>query len=334
MPYLCLNLRVPISPSLNVTSHRRRGLSALRDCGKCRRRLFEYSRLINQPCGCTQAQTARPQPGKGQPHNAQFISRLQVSGRNSRHVAQRVFEWRRVGFRPNSHSVASSARHTRQFSQPSNSSPCGTCSCGSDGTTQDQGDPCQGSSTTSGSGSGDPGVVTIDNGPGLWTQPDQPDCSMDPTQSGCQVASLLGVPAGKCPQSDLTDSLPVGANIGSVNKNGVTTIRHVIDINQVNAASSFTIVNNVTVVAGWASVGWLYLDDNGGLWFQKDPAAQWTTAYNANINAYFGLSLTPPIAQNPVYVAKPPTSAPINNNLQTTKCFTKGRALTPGTYLG
>ncbi len=125
----------------------------------------------------------------------------------------------------------------------------------------------------------------------------------------------------------------VGANLGSVNKNGVTTVRSVIDANQVNAAQTLTIVNNQTVVASWTPVGWIYLDNNGGLWFQKDPTAQWTMAFNANVNAYFGLSLTPPVGQNPVYLPNPPKTAPIANNLQTVKCFTKGRALVPGTTL-
>ena len=103
-----------------------------------------------------------------------------------------------------------------------------------------------------------------------------------------------------------------------------------IDVNQVNAATSFTIANNQTVVANWTSVGWIYLDNNGGLWFQKDPLAQWSIAANLNINAYFGISIMPPAGQNPVYIANRPTSAPIGSNLQVTKCWRNGRGLVPG----
>ena len=149
-------------------------------------------------------------------------------------------------------------------------------------------------------------------------------------QAGCQIAALPGLPTGKCTQSDGSDSLPVGANLGSVNKNGVVTVRSVIDINQVNAAS-VSIVNNQTTVGQWVSVGWIYLDNNGGLWFQKDPAAQWTMAVNAKINANFGLSFLPPGGAKLAYIKNPPKTAPIGNNLQTARCFIKGRALVPGT---
>ncbi len=65
-----------------------------------------------------------------------------------------------------------------------------------------------------------------------------------------------------------------------------------------------------------------------------DPATQWTATMNVNINQYFGLSFTPPSAQNPQYTKNRPTSSPIANYLQTTKCFRKGRGLVPGTLSG
>jgi hypothetical protein len=175
------------------------------------------------------------------------------------------------------------------------------------------------------------GPIIVDTGSRVWVPPTQPDCVSDPTNPACQVAAAPGIPDGKCTQTDGADSLPVGNPLGSVNKNGVTTVRTIIDINRVNAGSTPTTVNNQTVVSNWLAVGWIYLDNNGGLWFQADPLAQWTLTFNANINAYFGISVTPPSAQNPVYIKNPPTSAPISNNLQTVKCFQKGRALVPGT---
>jgi hypothetical protein len=168
-------------------------------------------------------------------------------------------------------------------------------------------------------------------GPGRWTEPQQPDCVNDPTNAACQIAAAPGIPDGKCTQTDGADSLPVGNPLGSVNKDGVTTVRAIIDINRVNAGSTQTTVNSQTVVSNWVAVGWIYLDNNGGLWFQADPLAQWQISFTANLNAYFGISVTPPAAQNPMYIKNPPTSTPIANNLQTVKCFQKGRALVPGT---
>jgi hypothetical protein len=149
----------------------------------------------------------------------------------------------------------------------------------------------------------------------------------------CQLAVNRGAPSGGCQQSDGSWSLSIGTSLGPVNKDGTTTVRSVIDVNQVDAAVNPQIVNNQTVVGSWASVGWIYLDNGGGLWFQKDPAAQWTSTVNVNITQYFGLSVTPPIGQSPVYIKNRPTVTPIANNLQTTMCWSNGRALVPGTTL-
>ncbi|HEV2737599.1 MAG TPA: hypothetical protein VGU66_03375 [Candidatus Elarobacter sp.] len=92
-------------------------------------------------------------------------------------------------------------------------------------------------------------------------------------------------------------------------------------MNQVNALNSQTILNNQKVGNNWISVGWIYLDDGGALWFQKDSLALWTTAFNANFNKYLGITLTPPIGQNPVIIPKPPTTNPAGNNIQTIKCW-------------
>jgi hypothetical protein len=146
----------------------------------------------------------------------------------------------------------------------------------------------------------------------------------------CQLAVNKGAPSGTCQQTSGSNSLAIGTTLGSVNKNGVTTVRTVVDVNQINLGVNPQIINNQTVVSSWAPVGWIYLDNNGGLWFQADPAVQWTTAVNVNINQYFGLAFTPPPAQVPVYVKNRPTVAPINSNLQATMCWFNGRALVPG----
>jgi hypothetical protein len=146
-----------------------------------------------------------------------------------------------------------------------------------------------------------------------------------------QVAELPGLPVGPCTQTDGTTSLPVGATLGSANVNGATTTRTVIDINQVNGLASQTIANNQTVINNYVSVGWMYLDNAGGVWFQKDPTSSWTASINLNLNAFFGIGITPPNAKNPEYIPNPPKVSAATDQLQTTKCFTKGRALVPGT---
>jgi hypothetical protein len=159
--------------------------------------------------------------------------------------------------------------------------------------------------------------------------------SCDPSDADCvqlQVAVQPGLPAGPCVQTDGSNSLPIGTTLGSVNKSGVVSVRSVVDVNQVNGLAFNSIVSPTTVISDWVSVGWIYLDQNGGRWFQKDPLAQWTTTINFNVNAYFGLSVTPPLAQNPVYISVKPTVTSLSDGLQTVKCWAQGRALVPGVW--
>ena len=190
---------------------------------------------------------------------------------------------------------------------------------------------CQGGGGPMGGTSGGGGPV-IDNGPPDPPIPPQLGCDPNAYRADpqCEVAIKPGFPSGTCRQSDLQESMGVGDSLGPVNKDNVETIRSVVDINQVNAATDIHIVNNQTVVGRWAAVGWIYLDNNGGLWFQKDPQAQWSLGLNFNINQYFGLTITPPPGQNPYYIANHPTTAPGGKDLQVTKCFSKGRGLVPG----
>jgi hypothetical protein len=175
-------------------------------------------------------------------------------------------------------------------------------------------------------------VPTVPTNPGTGACTSDPSACATPRPTPSAVAVAPGKPSGSCTQTDGSNSLPVGATLGSVNKNGVADPRNVVDVNQVNAIASTTIVNNQTVVTNYTSVGWLYLDNNGGRWFQKDPAAQWTVAINVNVNKYFGFSLTGPTAQNPVYVSNPPQAAPITDSLSTTKCWSQGSSLVPGPW--
>jgi hypothetical protein len=194
--------------------------------------------------------------------------------------------------------------------------------------TADQGDPCQGGGVPDAPAPPADGPAVIDNSPGNAI--DLSNCGTDPTALGCQLAVNAGRPTGACQQTDGSNSLAVGTTVGSVNKNGVLSVRSVIDVNAVNSVASVTVINNQTVAATWAPVGWIYLDNSGGLWFQKDPATNWTPQFNANIGAYFGIGLTPPNLELPVYIKSRPTALPINSNLEVSKCWMNGRALAPG----
>jgi hypothetical protein len=175
-------------------------------------------------------------------------------------------------------------------------------------------------------------VTPVNPGTGPCTDDPSACTTPRPQPTATAVAITQGKPGGPCAQTDGTNSLPVGATLGVVNKNGVAYTRSVVDVNQVNAVARTQVVNNQTVAVDYTSVGWLYLDDGGGRWFQKDPAAQWTIAMNVNINQYFGISVTPPSAQNPVYVAKPPQISPVLDSLSTTKCWSGGTSLVPGPW--
>lgn len=238
---------------------------------------------------------------------------------------------------PSSHAVqtASHGRHSRAFN-PDPTSPCGTCGCSQDGDNAgtlipvgDEG-PCGGGGIGPMNGTSPGDAPIIDNGPPDLPVPPQIACDPNSTDPSCSVAVRFGFPSGTCRQSDLQESMGVGDSIGPVNKDGNPSVRSVVDINQVNAATNLQIVNNQTVVGQWVSVGWIYLDDQGGLWFQKDPQAQWSLGLNFNLNQYFGLTLVPPPGQNPYYIASHPTTAPGGKDLQVTKCFSKGRGLVPG----
>lgn len=184
-----------------------------------------------------------------------------------------------------------------------------------------------------GTGSGAPGTVGQCGGSGSGgcgqLRPPADSCLVDSTQPKCQVGVIKGTPSPgtSCTQTSGSNSLPIGATVGAVNSQP----RSVVDINQVDTGAGNTIVNGNTIASNLQSVGWLYLDNNGGRWFQKDPAAQWTTAINVNVNAYFGIGVTPATAQTPTYVPKQLTN-PIDSNLVDIKCFTQGAGLSPGTW--
>lgn len=159
-----------------------------------------------------------------------------------------------------------------------------------------------------------PGYPGGDNGPGV-------------------VAITGGVPSGSCAQMDGSPSLPVGTTLGEATNlaTGQTTTRSVIDVNTVNSLAFIDTSSGAAVGINYQPVGWIYLDNNGSLWFQYDAAASWSMGISWNLNKYFGISLTTPPGKNATFMGPPPKTTPINNHLQTTACWQHGRALVPGT---
>lgn len=169
-----------------------------------------------------------------------------------------------------------------------------------------------------------PIMVTYDPGPGF--------VGADPGPG--EVAIKFGIPDGPCAQVDGSSSLPIGTTLGQATNtaNGQTTTRSVIDVNTLSSLAFLgTLADGSAVGINYQPVGWIYLDNNGSLWFQYDASAQWSFAINANINAYFGVTLVPPAGKNATFIGPPPKITPINNHLQTTACWSKGRGLVPGT---
>jgi hypothetical protein len=166
-------------------------------------------------------------------------------------------------------------------------------------------------------------MVTYDPGPGFT------GADLGPGE----LAITVGIPNGSCQQVDGSNSLAVGTTLGEATNTatGVTTTRSVVDVNTVDSLAFLgTTQDGSGVGINFQPVGWIYLDQNGGLWFQYDSAAQWQYSINVNVNQYFGISLIPPPGKNATYIGPAPKVTPINNHLQVTACWTKGRGLVPG----
>jgi len=159
-----------------------------------------------------------------------------------------------------------------------------------------------------------------------------PESASAPGGGSCDplVAENKGTPAPgePCHQSDGTNSLAIGATVGTVNDNGTTQVRSVTQINQVDGVNQQTIANPSVIATSLSPIGWLYEDNNGGLWFQADPNAQWTQSVTVNVGNYLGITVSPPNVQTPVYLTQKPTQ---NTGVVTIKCWAGGAALAPGT---
>lgn len=194
-----------------------------------------------------------------------------------------------------------SRRHVRVIgvaSQPSDSSPCGTCSCsadpsGADGmvTTPDQGAPCMdnGSDVPIPSGGADPG-------------PPPPDANISdpqptPTPEPYDVAVYTSAP---------TDGQKCGNNPGSsygyhdnLNyvRNGVPA--QVQNINEVVQAAGFPFSAGSQPMLLDTLIGWMYQDQWGYYYFQANPNLTWSPSVSVSWTApggfgvAFGLNAAP-----------------------------------------
>jgi hypothetical protein len=146
-----------------------------------------------------------------------------------------------------------------------------------------------------------PGSYTYD---GYGTKPDVADAY------GADVAmTKAGPPTGKC-----NDSIKaVGDTVGLANINGITSQRLVSDINTVFAFGGYKIVGANKIFMSPVVIGWVYKDDAGAYWFQKDPAVSWQYSLTATINLTQWLSVAATAAKTsnePIFMGDTPPSEP------------------------
>ena len=104
-----------------------------------------------------------------------------------------------------------------------------------------------------------------------------------------------------------------------------------MDINQLNSPVGQNIVNNNLVSSSFAPIGWMYLDNNGGYWFQADPQSKWSVSFSVELSKRFGLNVTPPTWQIPTYIPNGRAGADAlvaNKDAQVIPCFEQGKTLT------
>ena len=136
-------------------------------------------------------------------------------------------------------------------------------------------------------------------------------------------------PTVPCPQNDGSESIPVGGTLGVVNKNGEKQARSVSDINTVSSIAGTVIVNNHTVAINTAPIGWIYEDNNGGLWFQKDAAAHWSSGLTFMVTETLGINLNPPTSNSAIFVTPANARKLIDQQgVDTEKCFSQGGIFT------
>lgn len=147
------------------------------------------------------------------------------------------------------------------------------------------------------------------------------------------VAIAAGTPAPDrtCSQNDGTESIPVGGTLGYANINGQQVARSVKDVNQLFGFGSSNIINGTVMYDNLQPIGWLYEDNNGAFWFQKDPNAQWSLSLSAGVTlggiVSAGLGITPPTGQAAVSVGSTPGS--LAQNEEASPCWLQGQQFYP-----
>jgi len=151
----------------------------------------------------------------------------------------------------------------------------------------------------------------------------------DAASYGSEVAmTKQGPPTGKC-----NDSLKgVGDTVGLANINDSTSQRLVVDINTVFAYAGSQTVGGNKVFMSPTVVGWVYKDNAGAYWFQKDAAISWQFALTAGLNLgkwlqlQAGLTGTPTV-NNPFFIGtSPPAEAA---HTVTGQCYSQGEKFYP-----
>lgn len=185
-------------------------------------------------------------------------------------------------------------------SQPSDDSPCGTCSCTNDpnssngsSTTSDQGAPCNGSIPVPvGADPGPP--LGGDNGPGGGG-----GAAPDPAQTPApyEVAIYTGAP---------NDGQKCGNNPGSgygyhdnLNyiRNGVPA--QVNNVNEVVVGEGFPFSAGSQLMVADTLIGWMYQDQWGYYYFQPNPNLSWVPSVSISyaspggFGVGFGFSAVP-----------------------------------------
>jgi hypothetical protein len=125
--------------------------------------------------------------------------------------------------------------------------------------------------------------------------------------------------------------MDIGATLGIQFDTGAYTARTVVDVNAVLAYGGAKVINGHRMILAPTFIGFLYLDNQGGLWFQKDPSLSPNFSLSAGqtINGWtvsFGFSQS--LGTDAAYIGMKPTEMPHTTSI---KCFTGGRGFYPDT---
>ena len=185
------------------------------------------------------------------------------------------------------------------------------------------GDSCPTGSALDGDGNCDAIIATVNSNCDEQCQEDANPCVQDPSMcpgapppcviqcangggggdgDPTQLAEYQGPPTQgqDCKQSDTAPSMDVGDTLGQVDKvikgEDVQSIRSVADINQIDTDNGSNGSTSDMTLAGisYYPVGWLYLDQDGGLWFQKDPNTEMTASISATLDGVLGVGVSFP----------------------------------------